>query len=132
MILSTVITWSSVSFLGRGLLVVFGFEDFGSTHGADALLVRAVLAVFGVYLVDLLLANPALLKPVTSQGIETVLLLGGQKFVLTHFATTVRGLIPRSALPGVSNNYLETTKSKTFFMTSNLKSTLDHSLHLCT
>ena len=53
-------------FLGRGLLVVFGFEDFGSTHGADALLVRAVLAVFGVYLVDLLLANPALLKPVTS------------------------------------------------------------------
>ena len=73
--------------LHRTLFVIFGFEDFGTTHSTNALFVGTILAIMGSDLMNFSSANSTLVKFSTGGvRIETVL-FGTQKLVFVDFST---------------------------------------------
>ena len=97
----------SSSFSHRALPVVLRAHHLLAAHGADALLVGALLAEVRSGLVHLGLADPALLELCSGrQGVEAVL-LGRQEFVLAHFAAAALCSVGSAALPRVGSDDLQ-------------------------
>ena len=102
------------------LLVVLGLEDFCATHGTNAFFVRAVLAILGVGLVDLGLADATLFKLVPCKRVEPGFFLRRKQFVLADFSASVFCLVARSRFPLVGNDHLKEENGRSILIFSAL------------
>lgn len=87
---------------GRRLSVVFRLQDFLAAHSADALLVRASLAVVGANLMHLLATNSALGKLAVrcEPGF-----LSRQRLVFVDHSAAAFGGVPRPGLPWIGGDH---------------------------
>lgn len=87
---------------GRRLSVVFRLQDLLAAHSADALLVRASLAVVGANLMHLLATNSALgeLAVRCEPGF-----LGRQRLVFVDHPAAAFGGVPRPSLPWIGGDH---------------------------
>lgn len=87
---------------GRRLSVVFRLQDLLAAHSADALLVRASLAVVGADLMHLLATNSAFGKLAIrcEPGF-----LGRQRLVFVDHSAAAFGGVPRPSLPWIGGDH---------------------------
>lgn len=95
-------TVSRVRHSGRRLPIVLSLQDLLPAHSADALLVRAALAVVGANLMHLLATNSALGK--LSVRCEPGF-LGRQRLVFVDHSSAAFGRVPSSRLPRIGGDH---------------------------